>query len=60
LKLFKISPFIHTKKFQVRDEYRTDYDSGRGGFGKNAQPKSVQMFQGPAAPAVVAPPTGAA
>ncbi|XP_059486592.1 nuclear cap-binding protein subunit 2 [Neocloeon triangulifer] len=26
---------------QVRDEYRTDYDSGRGGFGKNAQPKAA-------------------
>lgn len=25
---------------QVRDEYRTDYDIGRGGYGKNAQPKS--------------------
>ena len=23
-------------KFQVRDEYRSDYDPGRGGFGKKA------------------------
>lgn len=25
--------------FQVRDEYRTDYDSGRGGYGKIVQQK---------------------
>ena len=23
-------------KFQVRDEYRSDYDPGRGGYGKKA------------------------
>ncbi len=25
--------------FQVRDEYRTDFDSGRGGYGKIVQQK---------------------
>lgn len=25
--------------FQVRDEYRTDFDSGRGGYGKIVQTK---------------------
>ncbi|KAF4520182.1 hypothetical protein B566_EDAN003894 [Ephemera danica] len=34
---------------QVRDEYRTDYDSGRGGFGKNAQPKTLPAFEGASA-----------
>lgn len=27
--------------FQVRDEYRTDYDAGRGGYGKIIQQKTV-------------------
>ena len=28
--------------FEVRDEYRKDYDPGRGGFGKRFNP-SVEM-----------------
>ncbi len=28
--------------FQVRDEYRQDYDSGRGGYGKITAQKLVQ------------------
>lgn len=31
---------------QVRDEYRTDYDIGRGGYGKNAQPKADMIIFG--------------
>jgi hypothetical protein len=31
-----------TSLFQVRDEYRTDFDSGRGGYGKIVQQKLDQ------------------
>lgn len=29
--------------FKVRDEYRTDYDAGRGGYGKIVQQKIVPL-----------------
>ena len=32
--------------FQVRDEYRTDFDPGRGGFGKQGQ-QSSGVISGP-------------
>ncbi len=28
--------------FQVRDEYRKDYDPGRGGFGKRYNPMEME------------------
>nr|CAB3264227.1 nuclear cap-binding protein subunit 2-like [Phallusia mammillata] len=34
---------------QVRDEYRMDFDPGRGGFGARAQLKSEKQTTGPAA-----------
>lgn len=32
---------INFLSVQVRDEYRTDYDEGRGGYGKSA----IRMFE---------------
>ncbi|XP_067046337.1 nuclear cap-binding protein subunit 2-like isoform X2 [Acropora muricata] len=33
---------------QVRDEYRSDYDPGRGGYGKKAQQTTQPVITGPA------------
>ena len=35
------SYFSGTSSIQVRDEYRTDFDDGRGGFGKLAQQRNM-------------------
>jgi hypothetical protein len=37
---------------QVRDEYRTDYDLGRGGYGKLVQTGLSELHQRPAGAAV--------
>lgn len=34
--------------FKVRDEYRSDYDPGRGGYGKKAQQTTQPVITGPA------------
>lgn len=33
-------------QFQVRDEYRSDFDSGRGGYGKIIQQKVTPLGEG--------------
>ena len=46
------NPLLHRLQtmifsFQVRDEYRVDYDPGRGGYGKKAQQTSPGVISSP-------------
>lgn len=45
---------------QVRDEYRTDYDPGRGGYGHGNRMTAMEMWGGPQEPqkGFVGPPSG--
>ncbi len=63
--LLRCRGFVEGRQFgrgkhggQVRDEYRTDYDVGRGGYGKLVQSGLSEMHTRPASQAVT--PGGAA